>query len=82
MGQSGSARRQQGTLHPPRQGGSGATDMKRQQSAQDMKREDDSEMRRYSSNRRTEDVLADEAAERAGITRERGLDEDTDSESR
>jgi len=79
MGQSGGTR-QQGTLHPPRQGGSGATSTKRQQSAQDVRRDDESETSRLRSNRRSDEMHSDEDIERAGLTRESGLDED-ESES-
>ena len=82
MGQSGSGRRQQGTLHPPRQSGSGTTGMKRQQSAQDMQRTDESEMNRMGSSRRENEVLTDDDIERAGLTRESGLDDDANNESR
>ena len=80
MGQSGTGRRQQGTLHPPRQS-RGATGMKRQQAAQNAQRSDDSEMARYGSTRRKDEVMSDDDIERAGLTRESGLD-DEDSESR
>ena len=80
MGQSGNGRRQQGTLHPPRQGG-GATGVKRQQAAQDTQRHDESEMSRHGSHQPREDIMSDEGIERAGLTRESGLD-DEDSESR
>ena len=79
MGQSGTSRRQQGTLHPPRQG-SGATGMKRQQAAQNAQRSNESEMSRPGTHPRSEDVMSDEDIERAGLTRG-GLD-DEDSESR
>lgn len=77
MGQSGSSRRQQGTLHPPRQSGTGTTSVKRQHTAQDVQRADESEMRRPDANRREDDILTDdEDIERAGLTRESGLDKD------
>jgi len=82
MGQSNTGRRQQGTLHPPRQSGSGgASGVKRQQAAQDTQRHDESEMSRHGSHLRSEDVMPDEDIEHAGLTRERGLD-DEDGESR
>jgi hypothetical protein len=79
--QSHGARSQQGTLHVPRQSGSGATSAKRQQSAQDVTRAGESEMMaRDESNKRRKDVMSDDDIERAGLTRESGLDEDeTDS---
>ena len=81
MGQSGTDRRQQGTLHPPRQSSGGASGAKRQQAAQDTQRHDESEMSRQGSHQRNEDVMSDEDIERAGLTRESGLD-DEDSGSR
>jgi len=80
MGQSGGSR-QQGTLHPPRQSGSGATSTKRQQSAQDVQRAGEADMSRTGSSRRSDEMLNDEDVERANVRRESGLDED-DSDSR
>ena len=81
MGQSGTGRRQQGTLHPPRQS-SGATGMKRQQAAQNPQHNDESELSRYGSDRRKDEVMSDDDIERAGLTRESGLDDDSENESR
>jgi hypothetical protein len=81
MGQSGTGRRQQGTLHPPRQSG-GASGVKHQQAAQDTGRHDESAMSRQGSHQRGEDVMSDEDIERAGLTRESGLDDDSENESR
>ena len=53
--------------------------MKRQQAAQDVRRADESEMNRMASNRREDDILADDDIERAGLTRESGLDDDGES---
>jgi len=81
MGQSGSGtgRRQQGTMHPPRQSGTGTTSVKRQQSAQDVERADEAETGRHTSNRRRDEVQSDEDIERAGLTRESGIDDESDS---
>jgi hypothetical protein len=80
MGQSGSgtSRRQQGTMNPPRQSGTGTTSVKRQQSAQDVERADEGEMARGGSNRR-DDEKSDEDIERTGPTRESGIDDESDS---
>ena len=76
MGQSGSSRRQQGTLHAPRQSGGGTTGIKRQQSAQEVERGDEADTARRGSNRRSDEISADEDIERAGLTRESGIDDD------
>ena len=78
MGQSGSGagRRQQGTMHPPRQSGTGTTTEKRQQSAQDVEHADEAEMARRASNRRSDEMSAEDI-ERAGLTRESGIDDES-----
>ena len=50
--------------------------MRRQQSAQDLQRNDEAEMSRHSASRRDEAIEDDEDIERAGLTRESGLDDD------
>lgn len=66
-------------MHPPRQSGTGTTSVKRQQSAQDVERADEAETGRHTSNRRRDEVQSDEDIERAGLTRESGIDDESDS---